>query len=84
MLKRMVIYIEFCKHNVKIVVFVFVTDTYLKKCKDDEMLFETIQAFKKGESIWSAASFPSYNFALLCNEFSEMSALNLFTMWHFV
>lgn len=51
MLKRMVIYIEFCKHNVKIVVFVFVTDTYLKKCKDDEMLFETIQAFKKGESI---------------------------------
>ncbi|XP_008327023.1 kinetochore protein Spc25 [Cynoglossus semilaevis] len=25
----------------------FAHDTYLKKCKDDEMLFETIQAFKK-------------------------------------
>lgn len=27
----------------------FYTDTCLKKCKDDVMLFETIQTFKTGE-----------------------------------
>lgn len=30
-------------------VFSFGADTCLKKCKDDEMLFETIQTFKRGE-----------------------------------
>lgn len=31
--------------------FSFGADTCLKKCKDDEMLFDTIQTFKRGESM---------------------------------
>lgn len=30
----------------------FGPDTCLKKCKDDEMLFETIQTFKRGEFLY--------------------------------
>lgn len=38
----------------------FVADTCLKKCQDDEMLFETIQTFKRGKYIYiSPQSFAS-------------------------
>lgn len=46
------LYLCYYKHNIKhdyISCFCFFSpDTCLKKCKDDEMMFETIQMFKNG------------------------------------
>lgn len=36
--------------------FPFAADTCLKKCKDDEMVFETIQTFKRGEFLHLATN----------------------------